>query len=105
MSKEQKTYFTLIDGKRIRYPLQQGEHDPEIFEVRIQYREVDRSGYVQAAYNERSTPAIHVPRSLFKEYGLALTQAERKEAPKETPPNIEDLLLQLLEHCGVFDQR
>ncbi len=101
MSKEAKTYFTLMDGKVITYPLMKGEPNPDILEVRINYKRIDRDGTINR-YSDTNTAAIHVPESLFKEHGLCLTQEERKEAPQDQP-TIEDLLLQLLELCGVYN--
>ncbi len=103
MSKENKTYFTLIDGKVITYPLMKGEPNPDILEVRINYKRIDCDGTI-SRYSDTNTAAIHVPESLFKEHGLCLTQEERKEdVPVQS--TIEDLLLQLLDQCGVYDQR
>ncbi len=103
MSKENKTYFTLIDGTTLTYPLTAVERDPEILEVCIKYKTIKRNGSI-GSYTEGNTKAIHVPRSLFKEHGLCLTKEERKEdVPVQS--TIEDLLLQLLDQCGVYDQR
>ncbi len=107
MSREQKTFITDVNGKRWTFPLTEGEPDPDLYEVRIEYAKVTPDGSTEYLYGSNTKPttkAIHVPRSVFAEHGVALTQSERKQ-PDVPPESLEDLLTRILEYLGVYPQQ
>ncbi len=88
-----------VSGKVYELP---GKDVPQLWEVSISIHHVNgKTGYVDQGYRS-SEGKIHVERDVLEDHGLLPMSDERKKEGITPTKTAEDLILELLEHVGVY---
>lgn len=96
---ETKRTIVLHDGERVELPLKK---DQQIWAVELRIKPVEsNTGEVTQRYTAVAK-TVHVKRELLESCGLV---GNKPDPPRpEEPQTLEDLLLKVLHHVGVFPE-
>ncbi len=101
-TRQVKTFIRTVEGNTYEYPDQdKPRKNPQVWAVSmtLQCVEEDTGDYSFKRYSTQKT--IFVERDTLENAGL-MQVFDGREIPEEKKITVEDLILQLLEHVGVY---